>query len=147
MFIPFYQVKNTGETEESLGGFSLKSTSLGNFLTLIKTRPCSFTALYSGLASAYKFHRSVKLEAGGVVTVWNSDAGVEHKPSEGQLVMKESGFKFGETVDTSLVDKDGEVVATRLTKMEKEAFGSSKRFAGRRSGGAPAKEGEKCVVM
>lgn len=122
------KVKNTGDGEESLGGFSLKSTS-------------------KGLASVYKFHRSVKLEAGGVVTVWNSDAGVEHKPSEGQLVMKESGFTFGDTVDTTLVDKDGEVVATRLTKMEKEAFGSSKRFAGRRSGGAAAKEGEKCVVM
>ena len=63
--------------------------------------------------------------------------------------MKESGFKFGDTVDTTLVDKDGEVVASRLTKMEKEAFGTSKRFAGRRSGGvaAAAKEGEKCVVM
>ena len=36
MFILFYQVKNTGESEESLGGFSLKSTSQGNFLTLIK---------------------------------------------------------------------------------------------------------------
>ena len=73
---------------------------------------------------------------------------MEHKPSEGQLVMKESGFKFGDTVDTTLVDKEGEVVASRLTKMEKEAFGTSKRFAGRRSGGAAAaKEGEKCVVM
>ena len=87
------------------------------------------------------------MDAGEVVTVWNSDAGVEHKPSEGQLVMKESGFKFGDTVDTTLVDKEGEVVATRLTKKEKEAFGTSKRFAGRRSGGVAAKEGDKCVIM
>ena len=99
------------------------------------------------MESQYKFHRTVKLEAGGVVTVWNSDAGEEHKPSEGQLVMKESGFTFGDSVNTILVDKEGEVVATRETQMEKEAFGSSKRFAGRRSGGVAAKEGDKCAVM
>ena len=72
---------------------------------------------------------------------------MEHKPSEGQLVMKESGFKFGDTVDTTLVDKEGGVVATRLTKMEKEAFGTSKRFAGRRSGVVAPKEGDKCAIM
>merc|ERR1711874_776721 len=60
------KVKNTGDSEESLGGFTLKSTS-------------------QGLESVYKFHRTVKLDAGEIVTVWNSDAGVEHKPSEGQL--------------------------------------------------------------
>ena len=38
-FVLFYQVKNTGDSEESLGGFSLKSTSQGKFLTLIKTLP------------------------------------------------------------------------------------------------------------
>ena len=32
------QVKNTGEGEESLGGFTLKSTSEGNFLSLIKSK-------------------------------------------------------------------------------------------------------------
>lgn len=122
------KVKNTGDSEESLSGYTLKSTC-------------------AGLESQYKFHRTVKLEAGGVVTVWNSDAGEEHKPSEGQLVMKESGFKFGDCVETELVDKEGVVVATRLTKREKEAFGTSKRFAGRRSGGGAAKEGEKCAVM
>merc|ERR1719213_1070720 len=122
------KVKNTGDSEESLGGYTLKSTS-------------------KGMESSYKFHRTVKLEAGGVVTVWNSDAGEEHKPSEGQLVMKESGFTFGESVSTSLIDKEGEVVATRQTQIEKEAFGSPKRFAGRRSGGVAAKEGDKCAVM
>ena len=62
--------------------------------------------------------------------------------------MKESGFKFGDCVETELVDKEGVVVATRLTKREKEAFGTSKRFAGRRSGAAAAaKEGDKCAIM
>jgi len=121
------KVKNTGEAEESLSGFTLRSTS-------------------EGLETVYKFHRTVKLEPGAVVTIWNSDSGEEHKPSEGQLVMKEGAWKLGETVQTLLLDKEGEVVATRDTKKEKQAFGSTKRFAGRRSGGAP-KEGEKCSIM
>ena len=100
------------------------------------------------MESNYKFHRTVKLEAGGVLSVWSSDAGEEHKPSEGQLVMKEGAFKLGDSVETVLLDKEGEVVATRQTTREKEAFGTSKRFAGRRSGGAgAAKEGDKCAIM
>ena len=82
-----------------------------------------------------------------MVTIWNSDSGEEHKPSEGQLVMKEGAWKLGETVQTLLLDKEGEVVATRDTKKEKQAFGSTKRFAGRRSGVASPKEGEKCSIM
>ena len=138
-------MKNTGDSEESLGGFQLKSISSGNFQPSFRT--VSFSAHSSGLESVYKFHRTVKVEAGGVVTVWSSDAGEEHKPSEGQLVMKEGAFKFGDSVETVLLDKEGEVVATRQTVREKEAFGSSKRFAGRRSGGAATKEGDKCAIM
>jgi len=123
------KVKNTGENEESLSGFTLRSTS-------------------EGLETVYKFHRTVKLDAGGVVTIWSSDSGEEHKPSEGQLVMKEGAWKLGETVNTLLLDKEGEIVASRDTKKEKQAYGSSKRFAGHGvRGGAAAKEGEKCTVM
>ena len=107
-----------------------------------------FSCHISGLETVYKFHRTVKLDAGGVVTVWSSDSGEEHKPSEGQLVMKEGAWKLGETVNTLLLDKEGEIVASRDTKKEKQAYGSSKRFAGHGvRGGAAAKEGEKCTVM
>ena len=47
-------------------------------------------------------------------------------PSEGQLVMKEGAWKMGDTTQTVLVDKEGEVVATRDTTKEKESFGTSR---------------------
>ena len=80
-----------------------------------------------GLETVYKFHRTVKCPAGGVVAVWSSDSGEEHVPSEGQLVMKEGAWKFGDLVETVLVDKDGEILASRDTKKEAESFGSSRR--------------------
>ena len=100
----------------------------------------------SGLATIYKFHNRVKAAPGGVVSVWSSDSGKEHIPKEGQLVMKEGAWKFGESVETVLENQEGDLVATRETKKVKESFGSSKRFAGRRSGAA-SKEGEKCSIM
>ena len=47
-------------------------------------------------------------------------------PSEGQLVMKEGAWKMGGTTQTVLVDKEGEVVATRDTTKEKESYGTSR---------------------
>ena len=47
-------------------------------------------------------------------------------PSEGQLVMKEGAWKMGNTTSTVLIDKEEEVVATRDTTKEKEAFGTSR---------------------
>merc|ERR1719369_1602158 len=69
------KVTNTGDQEETLGGFQLKSTS-------------------EGIETGYKFHRTVKCGAGATVTVWSSDSGEEHMPSEGQLVMKEGAWKM-----------------------------------------------------
>merc|ERR1719323_8714 len=85
------KVSNTGEEEVSLGGYLLKSTG-------------------QGLATEYKFHRTVKCPAGGSVTVWSSTAGVDHDP------------------------KEGEVVATRETKKVVDTHGSARKFSGRRSG-------------
>merc|ERR1712227_667590 len=102
------KIKNTGDSEESLGGLTLKSTG-------------------EGLETIYKFHRTVKCPPGGVVAVWSSDAGEEHIPSEGQLVMKEGAWKFGDLV---------------------ESFGSSRRFSGRRTGLEARAEGDKnCSIM
>merc|ERR1711892_1543439 len=133
------KVTNTSEVEESLGGFMLKSTS-------------------EGIETGYKFHRTVKCGAGATVTVWSSDSGEEHMPSEGQLVMKEGAWKMGDTTNTILVDKEGEVVATRDTTKEKETFGTSRRFTGtgeglysRRSGAgvlaARDAEDKNCAIM
>jgi len=122
------KVRNTGETEESLGGFSLKSTS-------------------EGLETIYKFHRTVKCAPGAVVTVWSSDSGEEHSPSDGQLVMKEGAWKFGDLVETVLVDKEGDVVASRDTKKEVDSYGTQRRFAGRRAGLKAEGDDKNCSIM
>jgi len=133
------KVTNTGDEEETLGGFQLKSTS-------------------EGIETGYKFHRTVKCGPGATVTVWSSDSGEEHMPSEGQLVMKEGAWKMGDTTNTVLVDKEGEVIATRDTTKEKESFGTSRRFTGtgeglysRRSGpgvlAARDAEDKNCAIM
>jgi len=132
------KVTNTSDTEESLGGFTVKSIS-------------------EGVETAYKFHRTVKVGPGATVTVWSSDAGEEHVPSDGQLVMKEGAWKLGDITNTSLLNKEGEVVATRDTTKEKEVTGSTRRFTGeglyhRYSGGesvlaARQAEDKNCVIM
>jgi len=122
------KVRNTGESEESLGGFSLKSTS-------------------EGLETIYKFHRTVKCAPGALVAVWSSDSGEEHSPSDGQLVMKEGAWKFGDLVETVLVDKEGDIVASRDTKKEMESFGTQRRFAGRRAGLQAEGDGQNCSIM
>ena len=100
----------------------------------------------SGLETKYKFHRTVKVAPGELVAVWNSGAGVEHQPSEGQLVMKEGGFTFKDTVETALLDKDNEVAATRETKKEAETRGTARTFAGRRLH-AQAEGDKNCAIM
>ena len=146
-FLYFIKVKNTGDAEESLGGFSLKSISEGMFDFSINVSIFN-TIFCLGLETVYKFHRTVKVPAGGIVAVWSSDAGEEHVPSEGQLVMKEGAWKFGDVVETVLVDKEGEVLASRDTKKVTEARGSSRRFTGRRTGLEAGADGDKnCSIM
>jgi len=105
------KLKNIGDKEESLGGFTL-------------------TSVAEGVETSYKFHRTVKVAPGGMVTVWSSDADAEHIPSNGQLVMKEGAWKLGDTTNTCLLDKDGGIVATRDTTKEKDVSGFTRRFAG-----------------
>jgi len=119
------KIRNAGEEEGSLGGYTLQSTS-------------------GGLETKYKFHRTVKVAPGAVVAVWNSDSGVEHQPNEGQLVMKQGGFHFQDIVETALLDKDNEVAATRETK--KEAENRGRKFAGRRIQ-AQAEGDKNCAIM
>ena len=45
----------------------------------------------SGLETTYPFPRTVKVDAGATIAIWSSGE-VEHKPKEGQYVMK-VGFK------------------------------------------------------
>jgi len=132
------KLKNTGDNEESLGGFSL-------------------TSVAEGVETSYKFHRTVKVSPGDTVTVWSSDADAEHIPSEGQLVMKEGAWKLGDTTNTCLLDKDGGIVATRDTTKEKDVSGFTKRFVGEAPEGlyhrgqnvmtAREAEDKNCIIM
>lgn len=58
--------------------------------------------------ATYKFHRSVKLEAGGTLTVWSSDAGQTHEPPH-HLVMKGQKWVIGDAMTTTVYNNAGEV--------------------------------------
>lgn len=58
----------------------------------------------------FKFHRSVKIEPHGNVTVWSSDTGVTHEPPQ-TIVMKQQKWFVSDTMKTSLLNTDGEEVA------------------------------------
>ncbi|CAD6999972.1 unnamed protein product [Ceratitis capitata] len=64
----FVKLHNKGNKEVQIGGWQLIRTAGGN-------------------ETSFKFHRTVKIDAGGVVTVWSSDAGVTHEPPT-NIVMK-----------------------------------------------------------
>lgn len=58
----------------------------------------------------FKFHRSVKIDANGTVTVWSSDTGVTHEPPQ-TIVMKQQKWFVNDTMKTALLNSDGEEVA------------------------------------
>ena len=60
--------------------------------------------------TSFKFHRSVKIEPHGTVTVWSSDSGVTHEPPQ-TIVMKQQKWFVSDTMKTSLSNNDGEEVA------------------------------------
>lgn len=60
--------------------------------------------------TAFKFHRSVKIDGNGVVTVWSSDAGVTHEPPQ-TIVMKQQKWFINDNMKTQLLNADGEEVA------------------------------------
>ena len=68
----------------------------------------------------------MKLEPGATVTVWSSDSEQDHKPKEGQFVMKEGAWRLGDETATVLYSKEDEVVATRDTARERQSSGSSR---------------------
>merc|ERR1712218_709024 len=67
------------------------------------------------------------------------------RPQRGAARHEGGAWKFGDAVETILLDKEGEVVATRDTKKEVESFGTSGKFSGRRVASA---EGDRnCSIM
>ena len=62
------------------------------------------------------------------MAVWSSEVEQEHKPKEGQFVMKEGAWRLGDETATVLYNKEDEVVATRdtVTVREQQSSGSSR---------------------
>lgn len=75
----------------------------------------------------FKFHRSVKIEPHGHVTVWSSDTGVTHEPPQ-TIVMKQQKWFVSDTMKTSLLNNDGEeVAASERVKNTVSTFASRHR--------------------
>jgi lamin B len=65
----------------------------------------------------FKFHRTVKVEAGQVITIWSSDSGATHEPPT-NIVMKGQRFFVSDNMSTRLVNGDGEVRAMRKNNFD-----------------------------
>lgn len=102
-------VKLTNKGEESLDmeGHSLCCTS-------------------EGVQVTYTFCRTDKIEPGASLAVWSSDAGVENRPTEGHIVMRQDNWKIGETCRIEVCNSQGTVLASRETWKETAASGSSR---------------------
>ncbi|CAG9854436.1 unnamed protein product [Phyllotreta striolata] len=59
----------------------------------------------------YKFHRTVKVEGNGTVTIWSSDLNKDHEPPS-NLVMKGQKWVTGDNMITVVLNNNGEEVAS-----------------------------------
>lgn len=104
----YVKLFNKGDKELSLGNWQLVRTAGTN-------------------ETNFKFHRSVKIEPQGTVTVWSSDTGVTHEPPQ-TIVMKQQKWFVSDTMKTSLVNTDGEeVAASERVKNTVSTFASRHR--------------------
>lgn len=87
----FVKLFNKSQKEISIGGWQL-------------LRSCGADE------TSFKFHRSVKIDAGATVTVWSADAGVTHEPPS-NIVMKTQKWFVGDNMKTVLFNTEGEDVA------------------------------------
>ncbi|XP_058806405.1 lamin-C-like isoform X2 [Phymastichus coffea] len=94
----FVKLKNKGDKEVSLSGWQLIRKA-------------------GALETVFKFHRTAKAEAGTIVTVWSSDSGATHEPPS-NIVMKGQKWFVGDTMTTTLLNNDGEEMATSERKRE-----------------------------
>lgn len=58
----------------------------------------------------FKFHRSLKLEGNGFVTVWSSDTNQDHEPPN-NVVMKTQKWVIADNMTTTVYNNSGEEVA------------------------------------
>lgn len=93
----YLKLRNKGAAEVSLGGWRVVATA--------------GAAGAGGAETLFKFHRSVKAEAGATVTVWSMDAGAAHEPPA-SIVMKQQRWQSGDEVAVKLLNDAGDEVAS-----------------------------------
>lgn len=127
----FVKLYNKSDAEIAIGAWQLKRQSGENETT-------------------FKFHRSVKIEPKGVVTVWSADSGASHEPPA-NIVMKQKWFA-GENIKTQLLNGDGEEVATNerirkivSTRASRLRYGAEELH--HQQGDPQINGNEKCVLM
>ncbi|KAK4877805.1 hypothetical protein RN001_010311 [Aquatica leii] len=124
---------------------SNKEVSIGSWQILRKA---------GDLETTYRFHRAIKMEPNGYVTVWSSSLGKEHEPPT-SLVMKSQKWFVANNMTTTVIDNNGEEVAS--SERVKRQLGSStmrqREYAGllgseelHHQQGDPQGE-EKCRIM
>lgn len=143
----FVKVHNKGGKEVAIGGWQLVRNVGAN-------------------ETAFKFHRSVKVDAGATVTVWSADTpNVNHEPPT-NIVMNGKKWFVGDSMKTVLVNGEGEEMAaservrqqlSSLTQRHREMGGGSDDFyhhsqlrsSSRASsyGAGDVRSTEKCRVM
>jgi len=88
----FVKLHNKGQKEVNVGGWQLVRRA-------------------GDQETQFKFHRSVKIDAGATITVWSADTqGVTHEPPA-TIVMNGKKWVVGDNIVTTLFNADGEEVA------------------------------------
>ncbi|XP_024876335.1 lamin Dm0-like, partial [Temnothorax curvispinosus] len=94
----FVKLTNKGSKEISLGGWQIIRKA-------------------GSLETTFKFHRSVKLDAGANVMVWSADIGATHEPPS-NIVMKGQKWFVADNMTTTLTNIEGEEMATSERKRQ-----------------------------
>ncbi|XP_078050382.1 lamin-C isoform X2 [Augochlora pura] len=77
------------------------------------------------LETVFKFHRTAKMEPGATVMVWSADTGASHEPPS-NIVMKSQKWFTADTMTTTLLNNEGEEMATSECKRQQLATTSSR---------------------
>ncbi|XP_043280320.1 lamin Dm0-like isoform X2 [Venturia canescens] len=69
------------------------------------------------LETVFKFHRTVKIDAGANIMVWSADIGAHHEPPS-NIVMKGQKWFIADNMTTILLNNEGEEMATSERKRQ-----------------------------
>ncbi|KAK0168691.1 hypothetical protein PV327_002467 [Microctonus hyperodae] len=69
------------------------------------------------LETVFKFHRTTKIDSGASIMVWSADIGATHEPPS-NIVMKGQKWFTSDNMTTTLLNNDGEEMATSVRKRQ-----------------------------